>query len=813
MNIVLGQKPVLIESPYEGIIRVCMGSDGRECASPIGIVSFDSSSPASENPGFQPRRRIPLDTRETAEDFSVSAETLRLRIGKKTGGFSWETCGGNLLLSQPFPELSPRPVIRYRGGEEPVSTVKTVDGERSFAGHLVPVEERTAWRAKVFFDFREDEAIHGLGQAEEGIWNYRGKTQYLYQHNMRIPVPFLLSSEGYGLLFDCGCLMTFNGGAEKPYLFFDTIDVLDFYFIYGKNIDRIIAGMRLLTGRAPLLPKWAFGYIQSKEAYHTQEELTAVAREYRRRHIPLDCVVQDWNTWEPGKWGNKVPDKSRYPDIPGLNQELHGMNVHSMVSIWPNTGSGEDHDEMEAAGYLLTDKSTYDAFNGEARRLYWEQVNRELFAGGFDSWWCDSTEPFSGPDWSGPVLREPWERYLLVGEEHKKYLDPCRANCYALEHARGIYENQRAQNRDKRVLNLTRSGWAGSQRYGAVLWSGDTSAAWDTLRNQIAEGLNFCMSGLPWWTVDIGGFFTVREMWQNRGCGMNQNPAPFWFWRGDFEEGTKDPGYREIYLRWLQFACFLPLFRSHGTDTPREIWNFGEKGDIFYDGIESFIRLRYRLLPYIYSLASMVSFDNYTMLRSLLFDFAGDPKARALAGEFMFGPAFLVCPVTAPLRFGPGGLPLNKQEEWSCYLPEDKNTLWYDYWTGAVYKGGEVLTVPAPLDKMPLFVRSGSIVPMETAPLEYAGELTTEPLEIRVYPGADGSFILYEDSGDGYDYEKGKYNRILLEWKDSERIFTIGPAEFVFPQSLRNRPCLIRVENLQVEIIYTGEPVRAAIPA
>ena len=252
---------------------------------------------------------------------------------------------------------------------------------------------------------------------------------------------------------------------------------------------------------------------------------------------------------------------------------------------------------------MLDDMSTYDAFDAEAREIYWQQAKAVLFDGGFDAWWCDSTEPFSGPDWGGEQKREPWERFQLVGGEHKRFLDPERANLYALAHARGIYENQRRETEEKRVMNLTRSGYAGSQRYGAVLWSGDTAARWSVMRGQIAEALSMAASGYPWWTLDIGGFFVVRENWRARGCGCENDPTPKWFWTGDFEAGIGDMGFRELYVRWLQFGCFLPMFRSHGTDAPREIWNFGQKGDAMYDAIEKFIRLRYRLMPYIYSLA------------------------------------------------------------------------------------------------------------------------------------------------------------------------------------------------------------------
>ncbi|OYO67762.1 glycoside hydrolase, partial [Lachnotalea glycerini] len=436
-----------------------------------------------------------------------------------------------------------------------------------------------AYKGKLKFLWQSDESIHGLGQGEEGIYNYRGNVQYLYQHNMRIPIPFFISNKGYGILVDCGCLMTFNDDARGSYLYMDMVDQLDYYFIAGESVDERIAGYRRLTGKAVMLPKWAYGYVQSKEAYHTQEELLEVAKEYRKRKIPLDCIVQDWNTWESGAWGNKKVDKKRYPNIKEMNQMLHEMNVHSMVSIWPVMTAGTDnHEEMKEKGFLFNDNTTYNAFIEEARSLYWKQVREELFSGGFDAWWCDSAEPFSGPDWNGEHRREPWERFSIVGEEHKKFLGADCANIYPVAHAKGIYENQRKEDGNKRVLNLTRAGYASSQKYATMFWSGDTSATWNTLCKQITEGLNMCMSGMPYWTLDIGGFFTVNENWKNRGCSSNEDPTPKWFWRGDYEEGVNDLGYRELYVRWLQYGAFLPMFRSHGTDTPREIWNFGEPG-------------------------------------------------------------------------------------------------------------------------------------------------------------------------------------------------------------------------------------------
>lgn len=792
------KEPVTIEAREANIIRFSFGSKD----------SFDSPL------GILPPQKPPVEfaAAETDGKLRLSTDEITVTVDKQDGCLTWETSEGIRLLHQTFPEISAVDVVRYStGGEEPViRRVATVDGERSFIENLRPYTDRSAFRARAYFDWQPDERIHGLGQSEDGVYDQRGGTRYLYQHNMRIPVPFFVSSRGYGVLFDCGSLMTCEDSGNGSYFFLDAIDRFDMYFIYGSRLDDIIAGFRKLTGNAALPPKWAFGYVQSKETYDNQDELVETAREYRRRHIPLDCIVQDWHTWNEGVWGDKSPDKTRYPDIASANHELHDMNVHTMVSVWPNMNAGgRDHKEFFDSGFLLGDYSTYDAFEPEARRIYWKQCERELFSGGFDSWWCDSTEPFSGSDWCGEFPREPWERFQLVGGEHKKYLDPAKANLYALKHAQGIYENQRKAAPGKRVLNLTRSGCAGIQQYGTMLWSGDITATWDTLRKQITEGLNLCMSGMPWWTLDIGGFFTVKDKWQNRGCGNSANPNPLWFWRGGYDDGVNDPGYCELYVRWIQLGAFLPMFRSHGTDTPREIWRFGEPGTEFYDAIEKFIRLRYTLMPYIYSIAGGVWRDGGTMLRSLLFDFAEDSVAAGIHDQFMLGGALMVCPVTNPMYFEAGSRPLEAAKTRRCYLP--KGTDWYDFWTHQRHTGGGWLEADAPLDIMPLFVRAGSILPMETARLEYACEETREPLEIKIYTGTDGKFTVYEDSGDGYDYENGRYNRIPIVWNDTEQTLEIGRAEYDFPQSMRGRSCIIRVNGKEKEILYQGEAISVSM--
>ena len=774
------------------------------------IYTREESVKETSSIGITEGPSVRLETEERTDDgiLRILGRSLRLDIALKNGRFTWyrrmeEAGEWELLLQEGDKELTPFMAETWStGGEEPlVRRVRTVDGDRNFIDNLRPAADHKACRAKLRFIWQEDEQIHGLGQAEEGIFNYRHHVQYLYQHNMRIPMPWILSDRGYAVLADCGCLMTFYDDERGAGLDLDTVDQLDYYVITGKNAEELIRGMRRLTGKAAMLPRWAFGYVQSKERYESQEELLETAREYRTRRIGLDCIVQDWKTWSGDRWGEKRLDPARFPDRGKMREELHRMHVHSMVSVWPNMNyDTADCEQMRKAGCLLHDLATYDAFSEEGRRLYWEQARDGLYKDGFDSWWCDSTEPFSGPDWGGETKREPRERFMLVGQEHKKYLGGERANLYALYHAKGMYENQRADDPAHRMLNLTRSGYAGIQQYGAVLWSGDTAAKWSTLRTQLTESLNMAMSGYPYWTFDAGAFFTVKDNWQARGCGCNEDPTPKWFWQGDFEEGVKDPGYRELYVRWLQMAIFLPMMRSHGTDTPREIWQFGEPGTPWYDAIARAIALRYRLMPYIYSLAGAVWLEDGMMERPLLFDFPQDKKAAAADDAFLFGSSLLICPVTRPMEYGPGGEVLDGDHTWQCYLPEGSG--WYcfeeDRASGTdrygMYQGGRTVELQADLQTIPVFVKAGSILPMEEA-LEYACEETKTPLQIHIWPGADAQFALYEDDGDGYAYEEGIYNRVSLEWNDQERVLKIGSAPYHFPGGIRGRRCAVMLHH------------------
>lgn len=715
----------------------------------------------------------------SVEDYAVriSAGRLEAYFTPENGAIGWKA-DGRLILQEKGHELTPCDVMRCElDGPEPViERIKTVDGERSFVKNLREVPDHQAYRAKAYYEWQPDEALYGLGQAEEGFYNYRGKTQYLYQHNMRIPMPVLVSSLGYGIFMDCGCLMTFQDNERGSYWFLDAVNQLDYYIMAPGSIREVTAIYRLLTGRAAMLPRWAFGYMQSKEAYQSEDELLETAREYRRRELPISCVIQDWKSWEEGKWGNKHLDRTRYGHMKETHEKLHEMGVHTLISVWPNMSkSCEDYEEMKEAGLILPDRSTYNALDPEARKLYWKQAKEGLWDQGFDGWWCDSTEPFTGSDWNGPVLREPWERFQRVGADHKRYLPAEKANTFTLYHARGIYENQRQTSEQKRVVNLTRSGYTSQQKYGAIVWSGDIAASWETLRRQIAEGLNMTMSGLPYWTLDIGAFFVVgNQGWRHRGCGGHNNPKPIWFWQGQFDQGTDDPAYRELYTRWLEYAAFLPVMRSHGTDYPREIWQFGEKGTPYYEAIAKFIRLRYALMPYIYSLAGEVTLEGANMMESLISAFPADPQVKNIADQYMFGPALLICPVTEPSGYAPfGGRPSGSWKR-SCYLPAGG---WRDFWTDRYYEGGRTVEADAPLDQIPVFVRCGSIIPMACGLLKDEDTVT----QLRIYPGADGSFTLYQDAGDGYGYEKGEYAITRLVWRDRERRLIMEERQGAYP--------------------------------
>lgn len=773
------------------------------CTPRIARIHYTLDSDFSRKPSFMTVERsqssnVQFKIIDHSDDLEISTELLTIRVNKTTCAFSYWEASGRLLTKEP-PRGGKtlertdvyRTIFDVSAGE--VATDRGADGFRARAEGSNQIFDRTAYHTKLEFEWQEDEALYGLGSHEEGMMNLRGQHQYLYQQNMKAVVPALISTRGYGVLVDSYSLMSFHDDSFGSYIWTDVDDEMDFYFIYGPEFDQIIEGIRHLTGDAPMLPKWAYGYIQSKERYISQEELIDIAREYRERELPIDGIVLDWQSWTGELWGQKTLDPQRFPDPSEMMRQLHALHVKLMVSIWPIMKEGGDnHREMSEHGYLLGNQATYDAFTDGARRLYWEQVHAGLFSHGVDAWWCDCTEPFEA-DWTGQVKPEPEQRMLINTAEAKRYLDPEYINAYSLLHSKGIYEGQRSVTDHKRVVNLTRSAYAGQHRYGTITWSGDISANWETLRKQIADGLNFCVTGSSYWTMDIGAFFV-------------RNQENLWFWNGDYNEGVADLGYRELYVRWFQFGAFLPIFRSHGTDTPREIWRFGEPGDLFYEALVKYLKLRYRLMPYIYSLAGAVAHRCYTMYRVLAFDYREDPRVHDIDDQFLFGPAFLVAPVTTAMYYGPNSRKLHDVRKMrQVYLPSGG---WYDFWTDEHLEGGKTIDAKADLDTLPLFVRAGSIIPMGPD-VQHTGEQPEAMLLLKVYPGQDGSFTLYEDEGDTYHYENGAYSMIEMSWDDTNRRLTIGPRIGSFPGMPEHRQFMVEIAGRagQIVVSYQGTPV------
>jgi alpha-D-xyloside xylohydrolase len=718
-----------------------------------------------------PATQVPFTVRETPERLLFSTADLTIEIDVQSLALTYRDAANHLLTREPArggKSLEPIDVVVSDfEGAVVVDTSERGEGVRMQAQNVRRVVARQAYHARLDFEWAEAEALYGLGSHEEGMLNLRGQHQYLYQHNMKVAIPALVSSRGYGLLLDSYSLMEFHDDDQGSFIWTDVDDELDYYFVYGPEFDQIVHQLRLLTGQAPMLPRWAFGYMQSKEHYASQAELVEVVKEFRERRLPLDCIVQDWKSWPEGFWGQKSFDPQRYPNPDQMMEDLHAQHARLMISIWPTLRrGGADWSEFHDHGFLLGNQYIYDAFNPAARACYWKQANTGLFAHGVDAWWCDCTEPFFGSDWWGATRPLPAEQMRINTDDAKLYLDPEYINAYSLLHSQAMYDGQRAVTLDKRVVNLTRSAYPGQQRYATITWSGDIAASWDTLRRQISAGLNFCVTGLPYWTLDIGAFFVKRK-------------PELWFWCGDYDQAAEDLGYRELYLRWFQFGAFLPSFRAHGTDTPREPWRFGNPGEPVYDTLVKYLRLRYRLMPYIYSLAGQVTQQDYTLLRALPFDFRHDPNTYDVKDQYMFGPALLVCPVSTPMYYAAGSAPLAGVDKTRpVYLPAGSD--WYDFWTGERCTGGQTITAQAPLETMPLYVRAGSIVPIGPD-IQFTGDQPDAPVELWVYPGQDGAFSLYDDEGDNYDYEQGQFATIHLAWNDSLRQLTIDQRQGSYP--------------------------------
>lgn len=694
----------------------------------------------------------------------LKSDSLMVRVGLNTASITYLDKEGRLLLreNQKIPRVGEKKVTEQAIYDEHSKQIKkTADGDKEIKSILRRDTIGHTWKYRINFEWQPLEALYGWGAHMEDYMNLRGKELYLCQHNLKAMVPVVNSTAGYGLLFDAGCAMMFKDNSEGSFVELEAAKQIDYYFMKGRTMDAVVANYRLLTGNSPMMPLYLFGYIQSKERYVSSDDLIHTLKEYRQRQIPIDMIVQDWNYWPQGQWGSMSMNPEFYPDKRKLADEIHSLHAKLMISIWPNAMNCPQQEDFKRKGLLLNGTSVYDAFNPSARELYWSYANKEFFSNGFDAWWCDASEPLDA-DWTfmkdGYGIDNHRQRWELNTNLLSSVLGAERSQLYSLYHAMGIYENQRLVNENKRVVNLTRSSYAGQQRYSTITWNGDTRATWQSFAQMIPAGLNFMATGCPYWTVDIGAFFT-------------KNGAQ-WFWKGDYDKGVADMAYRELYTRMFQYGAFLPVFRSHGSDTPREVWRFGKPGEPFYESLIKMIHLRYRLLPYIYSLAGKVHRDNYTMTRALAFDFSADTRVADLKDEFMLGPALLVAPVTTPMYYSVDSRPLENIEKIRrVYLPAGAG--WTDFWTGEKYKGGQWIVSEAAIDKIPLLVRQGSIIPMGPV-MQYTSEKVDAEWEIRIYPGADSSFTVYEDEGDNYNYEKGKSSSFEMKWDDKNHTLTLS---------------------------------------
>ncbi|MGF6925659.1 alpha-D-xyloside xylohydrolase [Chitinophaga sp. W2I13] len=552
---------------------------------------------------------------------------------------------------------------------------------------------------------------------------------------------------------------------------------VDYYFVYGNNMDEVIAGYRTLTGKAPIVPKWALGFWQSRERYKTQEEIVNTVDEFRKRKIPIDNIVLDWNYWREAEWGSQEFDEKRFPSPDSMIDLLHKKyNTQIMISVWPKFYDGiPAYNDFDKNGWLykrnIADQQKdwigkgyvstfYDAFNNAARKGFWNLINEKIYSKGIDAWWMDASEPDIVSN-VNPEKRKLQMTPTALGSA-AEFL-----NAYPLQNAKGIYEGQRSTDPDKRVFLLTRSGFAGSQRYAAAIWSGDIGSTWNDMKAQIAAGSNFSMSGLPYWTMDIGGFVVPRKF---------ESPDA---------ESLEE--WRELMTRWSQFGAFVPLFRSHGQSPYREVFNTAPEDHPAYKSFLYYDKLRYRLLPYIYALAGWTYHDDYTIMRGLAMDFAKDTAVLNIADQYMFGPSLLVNPVYE-----------YRQTKRALYLPECAG--WYDLYSGKWYAGGQKITAEAPYERMPLFVKAGSILPFGPE-LQYAAEKQADTVTLNIYTGADASFNLYEDEGTNYNYEEGAFSIIPIKYTQATGTVTVGERKGSFKGMLQKRA-------LRINIISPGEPRR-----
>lgn len=733
----------------------------------------------------------PDDVRITRKGHTVSSDALTVSLDAKTGALTFTVKGKTLLREKGACLFEPRTTGSDSG----------------------------AYRVTQCFQLDKDEAIYGLGTFQNGKINRRGEHKLMEQSNLEDFQNILQSIKGWGIYWDNYSRTQFDDDAVKGMSFSSEVgDCVDYYFMYGGSADGVIAQMRHLSGDVPMFPLWTYGFWQCKERYKSAAELLGVVDQYRALQVPLDGIVQDWQYWGSNYLWNAMDFLTEeYANGEQMIRDVHQKHAHFMISIWASFGpKTKAYRQLDEKG-LLFDFETwpqsgltfwpprmdypsgvrvYDAFSPVARDIYWQHL-KPLLDKGTDAWWMDSTDP----DFFNPKESDYDHRAGANGTWRSL------RNAFPLETVKGVYHNQRQTEHQKRVFIMTRSAFAGQQHYGSGLWSGDVASSWDMLRKQVPAGLSYSLTGCPNFNTDIGGFFCGS--YNTKGSGS----AP------------QNPQFQELYVRWMQYGLFCPVFRSHGADAPREIWQFGKRGEPVYDAIESQIRLRYRLIPYLYSTAWQVTSNNESYLRPLFSDFAADKKVWNMTDEFMFGRSILAAPILdpqytqeilSPLE-GDGYKAGGKMEngelivDWNApktvtkYLP--KGTLWYDFWTGKSYRGGQTVTLQTSLDRVPMFVRAGSILPLGPE-MQYTGEKPWDNLELRLYPGADGTFTLYEDEGDTYRYEQGVYATIRFDWNDKARTLTIAERQSSYPGMLSSRQfTVILPDGTTKTISYHGHPI------
>ncbi len=658
------------------------------------------------------------------DEITITTSKLKIKINKHTNAIAYTDLQGNVILAE-------------ADAYDKVMRDTTIVGINTYS-------------CSATFKSPKNEGLFGLGcQPEDSLSiNYKGRNQDLAIKYLTGAIPILLSTNGYGLMFDNYAASKFYGdesdNTQYSYIS-ESGKMVDYYFFYGPSFDHIIDLYRDITGKAPMYPRWAFGLFQSQDRYKTQQEVLDVAAGYRDNHIPVDAIVQDWFYWSPLPIGSHLMYPERYTNPKAMVDQLHKENIHAMISIWPCFGkSTNDYNALEKAGFLTditwdnffvhTRDSYYDAHNPGAREMYWDQARDSLIKRyGWDAWWVDQCEP----DTEDPNNRKKSNFYTGKGIDY--------FNTYSLEHTKGIYEKWRRDISGKRIFLLARQAFAGQQRNGATIWSSDIACTFHDFKNQVPQAINTCSSGIPYWTSDIGGYMDRT----------NSTGIPDW----------ATPYFRELFTRWFQFGTFCPIMRIHGKGERAlfsKNWDEGTRSILVnYDN------LRYRLLPYIYSLSAAITMKNYTLMRSLAFDFRTDKNVYSIPDQYMFGPAFMVNPVTD-----------QQATSRQVYLPAGVE--WYDFWTGKKYDGGQKINAIAPIETIPLFVKAGSIIPMGKL-MEFATQKPEDTIELRIYPGADGQFTLYEDANNTYNYEKGEYATSVIKWNDRNKELSISATKGNFP--------------------------------